>query len=62
MKDSDLLLRKFKGLISWLYSRRVEFVADFNLNSQDIVLEEVAKASVLVEARHQPELNLVDFY
>ena len=28
------------------------------LNRQDIVLEEVAKASMLVEAGHQPEFNL----
>ena len=32
--------------------------SDINLNRQDVVLEEVAKAPVLMEARHQPELNL----
>ena len=29
-----------------------------NLNRQDIVLEEVAKASMLMETRYQPEFNL----
>jgi len=38
--------------------RHREADLDQVLNSQDIVLEEVAKASVLVEARHQPKLNL----
>ena len=32
---------------------------DKNLKSQDVVLEEVAKAAVLMETRHQPELNLI---
>ena len=30
-----------------------------NLYWQDIVFEEIAKASVFVEARHQPELHLI---
>ena len=32
---------------------------DIDLNRQDVVLEEVAKAPVLVETCHQPELNLI---
>ena len=35
---------------------------DKNLDGQDVVLEEVAKASVLMETCHQPELNLTIEY